>query len=58
MTPAEFRQARKRLGLSQEALAHAMGLSWASIQRKEAGSRPIEQRDVLALEALERRACK
>jgi DNA-binding transcriptional regulator YiaG len=44
MAPAELREARKRLGLSQSGLAEALGLGPngdRTIRRWESGRRPI-----------------
>lgn len=42
MTPAEFKQARKRLGLSANGMARALGLSdGRSIRRIESGETAI-----------------
>ena len=53
MTPAEFRAIRERLGLTQVALAQALGITATSVARKERGEQAIVERDVLALRALE-----
>lgn len=53
MTPAEFRAVRERLGLTQVALARALGITETSVARKERGEQAIVERDVLALRALE-----
>lgn len=53
MTPAEFRAVRERLGLTQVALAEALGITATSVARKERGEQEIVKRDVLALRALE-----
>lgn len=52
MTPAEFRAARKRLGLTQADLADALGMSRSQVSRMEHGAAPIVRRTVLALEAM------
>lgn len=52
MTPAEFRAARKALGLTQETLGEALGLHRQSIHLMEKGDRPVERRTVLALRYL------
>lgn len=52
MTPAEFRAVRERLGLTQVALAQALGITETSVARKERGEQEIVERDVLALRAL------
>lgn len=42
MTPKEFREARRKLGMSANELAEKLGLSdGRSIRRYEAGDRPI-----------------
>lgn len=44
MAPAEFKRIREKvLGLTQPALGARMGLSYLSIYRYEAGSRPISK---------------
>ena len=45
----DLRKARRALGLSQVALAEALGLSRSAIQHMESGIRPIERRTVLAI---------
>lgn len=52
MTPAEFRQIRKSLGLTQLELAERLGVKELTIIRKEK-SGPILNRDVLAMQALQ-----
>ena len=50
MTPAEFKQARQKLGLTQSQMAHAIGLSrQATIADKEAGRQVITRQDVLLI---------
>ena len=58
MTPAEFRAVRERLGLTQVALAEALGITATSVARKERGEQEIVERDVLALRALAVKAHK
>jgi DNA-binding transcriptional regulator YiaG len=41
MTPAEFRAARERLGLTQTALAAALEVTLRAVQMWEAGDRAI-----------------
>lgn len=43
MTPAEVRAARKALGLSQVAMAQAVGVSPRTITHWEAGSRNVPE---------------
>jgi DNA-binding XRE family transcriptional regulator len=52
MTPEEFRQFRKSLGLTQVKLAEKLGLTGQAIRDTEAGRKPIVERDVLSLRAL------
>lgn len=56
MTPTEFRAARKRLGLTQTALAAALGLGRTSICMYEAGKAPIPRTAELAIMSLEHMA--
>lgn len=49
MQPAEFRDGRKRLGLTQGELAAALALSTPFISMMERGEKPIERRTALAL---------
>lgn len=51
-TPDKLKAARKRLGISQRALAEALGLSREAIQTMEYGTRPIERRTDLAIRYL------
>lgn len=48
MQPDELKAARKALGLSQEAMADAMGVSRVLIGQMERGKAPIERRTELA----------
>lgn len=41
MTPAEFKEARARLGLTQAALAEALGVTARCVRRYEAGHRKV-----------------
>ncbi|MDF2140874.1 helix-turn-helix transcriptional regulator [Paenirhodobacter sp. CAU 1674] len=52
MTPAKFRAARQTLGLRQDQLGDALGLSRTTISRIESGSHPIEPRTALTLRAM------
>lgn len=59
MTPKEFKAARKKLKLSQFAMAGKMGFSDASaISLKENGHREITGRDVIIIESLLEKAGK
>jgi len=53
MTPAELAATRKSLGLSQRALAAALGTTQSSIDRWEHNRRPIPPLLCLALVGLE-----
>jgi transcriptional regulator with XRE-family HTH domain len=53
VTPARLREIRKRLGLSQSALAGVLGVSPQTVSNWETGSRPIGYPEMLRL-ALER----
>lgn len=52
MTPAEFRDLRERLGLTQVALADALGTTGNTVARMERGELPINKRIVAALAML------
>lgn len=56
MTPAEFRAAREALGLTQIALAKALGMKERQIRNLETGAVPIKRVIALAIEALAARA--
>jgi DNA-binding transcriptional regulator YiaG len=43
MTPDEFKQARKVLGLSQSKMAHQLAVSYQTIQAWEQGRNPISK---------------
>ena len=49
MTPLEFKEIRKSLGLTQLALANALGYSKRTIQRIEAGDYEIIEKTKIAL---------
>lgn len=52
VTPKELKEARTRLGLTQEQLAAILGVARFSVQRWEAGVYRIPSMLTLALEAL------
>jgi predicted transcriptional regulator len=52
MTIRELKAARKRLGLSQEALANAIGMRKTSISRMEMGIQPILKTTELSIRYL------
>ena len=49
MTPYEFTTARKCLGMSQTAMAKALGCSLRRVQNLEDGTAPIRRETVYAL---------
>jgi transcriptional regulator with XRE-family HTH domain len=55
MKPAEFKAARKALGLTQTRLADALGMGETQVQCMESGRRAIRRTIELALESLARR---
>jgi DNA-binding transcriptional regulator YiaG len=58
MTGEELQEWRRKWGLSQEALAFALGVIRVSVSRWETGTRAIPSFLPLALEALENRMAK
>ena len=59
MLPADLRAARKALGLSQHALAEALGMGrwgWQTISAWEGGRRPVPKDLPAKLEELRRTA--
>ena len=52
MTPDEFKQARKVLGLSQSKMAHQLEVSYQTIQAWEQGRNPISRVVELAVQTL------
>jgi len=53
VTPQEFKEIREKLGLSQEKLAHELGLTVCHINRLENGKRKIQKTTELAMRFLE-----
>lgn len=53
MSPADLKEARAALGLSQRALAERLGIPQSTLWRWETGKHPIEHATILRL-ALER----
>ena len=49
LLPEEVKAVRKGLGLSQQALGDALGLSRVTVGQMERGRAPIERRTVLSL---------
>jgi DNA-binding XRE family transcriptional regulator len=58
MRARELNAARARLGMTQKALAEALGLHPMTIARHEGGALPIPKVVALAVEALETRAAR
>jgi DNA-binding transcriptional regulator YiaG len=58
VTPSDFRAARKRLGLSRDKMAEALGVSGTTISNWSWGHAPIPTMVALAIEALDARAEK
>jgi transcriptional regulator with XRE-family HTH domain len=54
MTPEEFKAARMRLGISQDAFADALGCHRRHVQRMENGERPITPDRARAIQSLTR----
>lgn len=52
MTVEELKRARKRLGLTQEALAHALGMQKTSVSRMEMGIQRIMRTTELSIKYL------
>jgi transcriptional regulator with XRE-family HTH domain len=52
ITAKEFARLRKRMGLSQEQLSRALGVSAYTVSRYETGARPIPRKIELALRYL------
>jgi DNA-binding transcriptional regulator YiaG len=58
LTPPELKEARARLGLSQEGLAFALGVNRLSVLRWEGGVHRIPAMVTLAIMQLERELCE
>jgi DNA-binding XRE family transcriptional regulator len=58
LTPAELKEARARLGFSQEKLAFALGVNRLSVVRWEGGLHRIPLMVTLAIKQLERELCE
>jgi DNA-binding XRE family transcriptional regulator len=58
MRARELKAARTRLGMTQRALAEALGIHWTTVSVYENGQDPIPKMVALALEALETRAAR
>ena len=53
MTPEEFRELRKQMGMSQEDVAGALGVRGVTVCRWEKGTAPIAKAIVLAMRYIE-----
>jgi transcriptional regulator with XRE-family HTH domain len=53
----DFKSTRRALGLSQAELATRLGVTQATISRLETGKQPLDQRTLLAVEALQLKLC-
>ena len=56
MTAQQLKQARQRLGLTQAAMANAMGIGTRKLERWEGGHSPISQEGARLVEMLLERA--
>jgi transcriptional regulator with XRE-family HTH domain len=54
MRPADFRALRESLGLTQSAVADALGMHANTVACMERGDKPISSRTVASLEMLRR----
>lgn len=52
MTPAELRDAREALGLTQTELGERLGVHWTTISRWENGRLPISKAVAMAVRAI------
>jgi transcriptional regulator with XRE-family HTH domain len=52
MSPAEYKENRLKLGLSQVALAERLGVSRETVNKRESGTNRITEEAALALAAL------
>jgi len=52
MTPTEYKQERKRLGLTQAALAALLGIARETVSRRENGKQQITEEAALALRSI------
>jgi transcriptional regulator with XRE-family HTH domain len=55
MTPAALREARRKLDLTQQALADALAVTQVTVARWETGVLPIDRRTAMAIAHL---SCK
>jgi len=52
MTPAEFHDARQRLGYTLREMAEALGITLTSVWRKENDRQPVTERDARAVQMM------
>lgn len=52
MTPGQLKQARHRLGLTQAAMANAMGIGTRKLERWEGGHSPISPEGARLIEMI------
>jgi len=52
MTPSEYRQERKRIGLTQPQLSSLVGVSRVTISQRENGKVPITKEAAMAIQSL------
>lgn len=53
MTPEQYKEIRKRLGMTQAALATALGVTSKTIRRRESGETEINKEAELAIKTLD-----
>lgn len=53
MTPADYKSAREKLGLTQEQLAELVGVSVRTIASRESGQHAVSREAAIAIRALE-----
>lgn len=58
MTAHELRRVRERLGLTQQGLADALGVSQSAVSQMESGATRITRRTKVQVQAIERQSQK
>lgn len=58
MSPADYREHREKLGLTQAELAELLGLPRTAVVKREAGAQRITEEAAIALRALKPRRKK
>jgi transcriptional regulator with XRE-family HTH domain len=53
MTPADYKAARERLGLTQEQLAELVGVTVRTIASRESGQHAVSREAEIAIRAIE-----